>query len=423
MTEPHQTGLLGNSSFTLYLSSTALTGVAFAMQQLLLSWILIGILELPATQVGAIQATVGIPGIFLMLLGGANADGSGAHRLLFRVYSLAPFVPLFLILILLTDQLAVWSVLLWALGMSVVVSYSSPAQQAILNGIAGENIQRAVSAATAIGFVVQMIGLAAAGSIDGLGLIPALSFQTLCIGLGAVTIRRLSGILAHSPGAKSDTAQPLKQPSGSTLNTIAKGLKAAYDNKIIFHVLSINFVSSIFNAGAFMTVFPFIIKRIYAGDALLLSLMMVIFYAGATASNFLMMRIMPLKNPGKYFLLMQLSRIAVLWLMWIQPSMGLMVVATVGWGLNMGVTMTLARTIVQESAATEFRARIMSVYSLGLLGSAPIGALVLGWIIETFGTLNALLPAMCLSLLLFAVGILFTKIYGYQSPTSPTATA
>ena len=42
----------------------------------------------------------------------------------------------------------------------------------------------------------------------------------------------------------------------------------------------------------------------------------------------------------------------------------------------MGVTMTLARTIVQESATAEFRARIMSVYSLGLLGSAPIGALI-----------------------------------------------
>ena len=57
-----------------------------------------------------------------------------------------------------------------------------------------------------------------------------------------------------------------------------------------------------------------------------------------------------------------------------------MVVALVAWGLNMGVTSTLARTIVQESAPSEFRARVMSVYSLGLLGSAPIGAVVLGLI-------------------------------------------
>jgi hypothetical protein len=58
----------------------------------------------------------------------------------------------------------------------------------------------------------------------------------------------------------------------------------------------------------------------------------------------------------------------------------------------------------------------MSVYSLGLLGSAPIGALLLGWIIESFGTLNALLPAMCISVILFAYGVLCSDVYSYESP-------
>ena len=58
----------------------------------------------------------------------------------------------------------------------------------------------------------------------------------------------------------------------------------------------------------------------------------------------------------------------------------------------------------------------MSVFSLGMLGSAPIGAVVLGTIIEVFGTLNALLPAMILSLALCAVGLLFTRIWHYRSP-------
>ena len=82
----------------------------------------------------------------------------------------------------------------------------------------------------------------------------------------------------------------------------------------------------------------------------------------------------------------------------------------------MGVTMTLARTIVQESAAAEFRARIMSVYSLGLLGSAPIGALILGSLIDSLGILNALIPAISISIGLFAYGIIFTNVYNYRSP-------
>ena len=393
------------TEFRLYLGSTAFTGVAFAMQQLLLSWSLIGILELPATQVGLIQAATGIPGIFLMLLGGARADGRDPRAMLIQIYFIAPLLPLLLITLLGLSQLSIWSVVVWGLGMSVVISYSSPAQQALLNKTAGTAVQKAVSATTAIGFLVQMLGLCVAGTMDQLGLMPVLGIQAVCLGFGALSVRRLT----PQPPVNSASSDP-------AWKIIAAGLKAAYANKVIFQLLGINFVSSIFNAGAFMTVFPFIIKRIYEGDALLLSLMMIIFYGGAATSNFLMIRVMPILRPGKIYLLMQLSRMLILGVMWIQPSFWLMALATVSWGLNMGVTMTLARTIVQESASEQFRARILSVYSLGALGSAPIGALVLGWIIESFGTLNALLPAMVLSLLLFLYGVFFTDVYSYRSP-------
>ena len=167
-----------------------------------------------------------------------------------------------------------------------------------------------------------------------------------------------------------------------------------------------------------MTVFPFIITRVYDGDAALLAIMMTVFYAGATVSNLLMYKLMPFHQPGRLFLLMQLSRILILLLLWIEPSWWLLVVATIAWGVNMGFTTTLARTIVQESAAAAFRGRILSVFTLGMMGSAPIGAILLGIIIEAFGTLNALLPAMGLSLALFLYGVLGTSVWGYRSPAA-----
>ena len=397
-------GIWQQQEFRLYLGSTAFAGIAFAMQQLLLSWILIGILELPAIQVGMIQAAVGIPGLFVMLLGGARADDRDPRLLLIRVYSYAPLLPLFLIAIINFGQLTIWSVLIWGLGVSFCVSYSSPAQQAILNRIASSDVQKAVSAATAIAFSVQMLGLGIAGTMDELGLIPVLCFQGVCLGLGAVSIRLL------------EPQPPTNTNSESTYSNIIAGLKAIYHQKVIMQTLLINFVSSIFNAGAFMTVFPFIVKRIYEGDALLLSFLMIVFYGGATASNFIMIRVMPLVRTGRIFLIMQLTRMLILGVMWIQPSFWIFTLAAVAWGLNMGVTTTLARTIVQESAGEEYRARIMSVYSLGLIGSAPIGALLLGWIIESFGTLNGLIPAMMISIVLFIYGVLFSDVYKYHSP-------
>ncbi len=397
-------GIWQNSEFRLYLGSTAFSGIAFAMQQLLLSWTLIGILEIPATQVGIIQAAAGIPGIFVMLLGGVRADETDPRALLIRVYLVAPLLPIFLIILINFQQLNIFSVLIWALGMSICVSYSSPAQQAILNKIASSSLQKAVSAATAIGFIVQIIGLGLAGTIDKFGLLPALSFQAICIALGAITVRRLN------------PQPPIVRNRESALKNFSDGFRAIYEKPDIMQTLLINFVSSIFNAGAFMTVFPFIVKQIYDGNAFLLSCLMIIFYAGATASNFLMIRIMPLKRPGRIFLIMQVSRMLILGIMWFQPSFWIFALACIAWGLNMGVTMTLARTIVQESAPEEYRARIMSVYSLGLLGSAPIGALMLGRIVESFGTLNALIPAIFISIALFLYGVLFTGVYRYRSP-------
>ncbi len=383
--------------------------MAFAMQQLLISWLLIGVLHLAADDVGLLQALMGLPGIFLMLWGGASADRVDPRGILLRCYALAPLLPLFLIVTNAMGALAVWSVALWGLGMSICMSFTQPAQQAILNRVAGKQVQRAVSAATAVGFLVQITGLMLAGQMDNIGLTAVLIVQGACFALGALAVRKIAQIEI-----------PPATDKKSALQTITAGLRAIYEHKVIYHVLGINFVSSIFNAGAFVTVFPFIIKRVYEGDAFLLGAMMAVFFAGATVSNLLIYKIMPLARPGRLFLLMQLTRMVILFLFWIQPAWWLLIVATIAWGINMGFTTTLARTVVQESAAPEFLGRIMSVFTLGMMGSAPIGALVLGNIIEIFGTLNALLPAIVVSLGLCLFGIFFTGVWRYQSPVAET---
>ena len=379
--------------------------MALAMQQLLLSWMLIGILQLPADQVGLIQAIIGIPGVVLMLMGGASADRSDPRSMLIKVYFVAPILPIFLIFMEMYQWLGVATVTLWGLGMSVVQSYSMPGQQAILNRLTSSSVQEGVTAATAIGFVVQVAGLILAGQIDTLGISPVLSLQAVGLVLAGFMMMRIAPV------------QPASAPAtgASSVQVIRDGLVATYRSPIIFHTLLITFSSSIFNAGSFITVFPFIVKRIYDGDAWLLAVLMAVFFAGATLSNLILLRYMPLKAPGRLFLIMQLSRILVIYLMWIEPAFWVMVVATIGWGLNMGVTTNLARAIVQESAPNEYLGRIMSVFSIGMVGSAPIGAIVLGWMIERFGTLNALIPAMALSLILFLYGAFMSPVWGYRS--------
>ena len=109
------TSLWQNSQFRIYLGTTAFTGTATAMQQLLLSWLLVGILLLPADQVGMIQAVIGLPGIVLMLWGGASADRTDARSFLLKVYAVAWLFPLALFGMTEIDLLNIWTVSLFGI--------------------------------------------------------------------------------------------------------------------------------------------------------------------------------------------------------------------------------------------------------------------------------------------------------------------
>lgn len=376
------------------------------MQQLLLSWLLVGILLLPANEVGIIQASIALPGILLMLWGGAKADQTDPKRILLNGYLLAWILPICLIGIIEFDHLNLWSVACFGLLMSVITSVVTPAQQSLLNQIARQDIQRAVTAVTGIGFVVQIIGFSLAGQLEIIGTNNVLLIQAIALLLTAIAVA----------GMKPATQLKIKENNRHMISDITLGFKAVIQNKTIFNTLLITFISGIFNAGAFLTAIPFIVKRVYEGSAIGFATVMVIFYSGAAISNLIQYKLMPLVKPGFWFLVLQLSRIFVLFLVWIQPDWTFLLAVLFAWGLNMGVTTNLSRTIVQEASETIFLARILSVYNIGLMGSIPIGAVIIGYVIEHYGTMSAMIPGMFLSAFVFLYGIFFTNLSSYRSP-------
>jgi hypothetical protein len=166
--------------------------------------LLVGVLLLPGDEVGLIQAAMGVPGLFLMLWGGASADNKDPRSILLNVYSVTWLFPLVLATCVYFDLLNIWSILLFGLAISTTTSFSSPAQQAILNHVAGSQVQRAVTASTAVMFLVQILSLAFAGQMDKVGLSTVLIVQAAAILLAAITTSRL------------DKTTPTPQPIGET---------------------------------------------------------------------------------------------------------------------------------------------------------------------------------------------------------------
>ena len=375
-----------------------------AMQQLLITWLLVGILLLPALQVGIVQALIGLPGIVLMLWGGAIADQSDPRTLLIRIYAVSWLFPVALFTAVQMDMLNIWSVALFGLAMSTATAFASPAQQAILNRVAGADVQRGVTLATIASFITQIVGLLISGQMERVGVDTVLAIQSFSLILGALTIRQL---------ARADVPRQEKQ---KTFHVVMEGFRAVAANKTIFHTMIITFISGVFNFGAFAIALPYIVKRIYEGDAIGFATMMIVFYAGATISNVIQYKIMPLARPGFWFLLMQATRAILLYLIFLQPDWWLLMIVMFAWGLNMGVTTNLSRAIVQESSEPQFLARLLSVFSLGMMGAIPLGAITIGLVIQAVGEANALVPAMFISVALCLYGFLITPIGSYRSP-------
>ena len=81
------------------------------------------------------------------------------------------------------------------------------------------------------------------------------------------------------------------------------------------------------------------------------------------------------------------------------------------WGIGAGITMTQSRTVVQIVAPPTHRARLMSLFQLGLGGGGPIGAFLAGTICSLWGLKAAmLLPALAM-LLLIAVVLIRSRLW------------
>ena len=370
---------------------------------MLISWMLVGMLVLPADRAGLIQGAVAIPAIIAQLWGGAIADRMDRRSLLIRIYGIAWLVPIAMAFCVHIDEFHVLSVILFGLGIALTNALSTPALQSILNRISQGRLQRSVSAATLIGFIVQIAALTLASFMEIIGLTTVLIVQGLCLAAAIVAISRVP------------RTQEQHLPTTTALSNIREGVAAAWRNPVVLGVLTINFIALVFNAGAFNIVVPYMVKRIYDGGAADLGVLMIVFYTGASLSNVLML-IAPQRFPGRLYVISQLTRAVVVALVWFAPGQTLLTALLFLWGLNMGMTSNLARTILQEASPSRYLGRILSLFNLGMLVAIPIGVMTLGQIIEAFDTVTALIPAMVVSIGLFVAGVCVTKLWHYRSP-------
>jgi predicted MFS family arabinose efflux permease len=396
--------------FAAYLGGSSLWLAGFNLQQFLVTWMLVGMLLEPGARVGLAQLLIAVPGFVLMLFGGGIADRVDGRRLLLAVHALAVLPPLLLAVTVQAQGLAYLTVIVFGVGVGALQGLSEPARVAMLNRVTAGDLQKTVVMTTAVTMTVGLAGTWLGGRTESLGLAAVLVMQAALFGGGGLAV------LAIDRGLTRARSAPAERPS--RVAEVAEGLGVLWRTPVVRDVIGLNFISSVFNAGAWFVVYPFLVTRVYDGDAALLALLSLVFFAGSIASNLGLLRFVPLARPGRLFLVMQLTRAVLFGILLLEPPIWVLALVSIGWGMNMGITTSTARMIVQAGAPEAQRARVLSVFILSTMSAAPLGALMLGTVVDLAGVLAGFVPGVGASFTIFVLGMTLTGLWGHR-PAAP----
>ncbi len=386
-----------------YLWSVSATALALGIQIVILPWLSVGVLQLPAVQVGWVQSAVMLPNVAVLLLGGMLADRGYRLYGLFWVCALAALLHAVLGMVLYEQHLSLLVVLVYAVALGTLNAFNVPLRESLLPALDENAIQKNFSKLFFFQYLLQGAGVLLAGQYAVLGAHNVLFVQAAAMILalaGYVSLRQQMRLCAVNPESSV--------PNEPFLRAMAAGFAYIWQQPVLRSLVSLAGFNGFMHMGVFIVLMPLLIRDVYALSGFHYALTQLCFIAGAVVANLWLIRKGAVKKPGQNVLFCLLYTGILLLALSAKPTVTGIYMLSFLWGAVVGVTTSLGRSLLQSQVDQHFRGRVSSVYQLALYGSAPLGALVSGYVVHYLSALQLLLVAGVLSLVVFAM-LLTTK--------------
>ncbi len=386
-----------NQGLRAYLISTAFYLVPGGIQMVLFPWLVAIYLHETPERVGFAQMAGQLPMLVLILWGGLVGDRIDQRRLLVMLHALMVIPPLVMAALVQADFIVYEILLAWAMVGGALGAFVQPARDALLNRVAGRDIQKVVTLTIGVQFGIQILGFALGSTADVIGPATLMCAQALCMVGAVITTLRIPAL----PAAPTRAKRP-------ALGEIAEGIAIAWRSDAIRPAVVQTFAVGIFFAGAYMVLLPLMVRDLYQGGAGGIALAFAANMLGTCTTIVYLMRTGGVARPGRALLLGAIISSGILSLLYFDLPAWAFYAVVYLWGLCGGISMTMGRAIVQEASPETHRARLMSVYSLGMMGGMPIGSVLIGWCVGFMGARNAVLVPV-FGMLIVLGGLLITS--------------
>ena len=384
MTAKSDAPLSGDSQVRWFLIGQACWFAAFGLQAVLFPYLIVNVLFESPDRVGLAQMCLLAPALALMVPGGMLADAVDLRTLLVRLQLLAVLPVSILAWSIGASGGAFLTLIIFALVHGSLQAMVTPTRDALLGRIAGLHVQRAITNALGVQFAAQIIGFGLASTASTFGVVPLLVVQGCLYALSAACAAQMTKL----PPIRR-TVQAGESTNPSQLAELKAAFAQVWRSPTIGPVTGIMSGVGLFFISVFQVVVPVMVRDHYQGGSAELALVNAAFVVGVLSATTVMSRIAPVKAQGMAIFLSACGGAMLCMVFAAQPSALWFYTCVWVFGAGAGVLMSLSRTVVQQSASDVFRARILAIYSLAFLGSAPIGALLVGQLAEWVGVLQA----------------------------------
>lgn len=366
---------LRHRNYRLYLTGQLISVCGTWMQQIAQSW-LVYRLTGSATLLGVVGFASQIPIFALSPIGGVVSDRYSCHRILLLTQSLALFQALLLAALTLTGAIEVPHLILLGAVLGIVNAFDMPARQSLVNQlVVPEDLPNAIALNSSMINAARIVGPGLAG------LLVATLGEGYCFLINALSyLAVLWALLAMKLPRRGDQTQIHL----SLARSLTAGVRYIARSGPIRALMALLAVTGVFGM-PYMTLMPVFARNVHNGGADTLGLMMGSVGLGALTGALFLARRGELRGLGKIIVaatlgfglgLIVFTASNIFWV-----SLGILL----GVGFCWMILIAACNTVLQALAADEMRGRVMSIFSMMLVGMAPFGSLMAGWLADRVG--------------------------------------
>ncbi len=369
---------LSQRNFRFYFCGQLVSVSGSWMQGLALSWLVYRMTNSPMV-LGLVEACQFVPVLLLALAGGWLADRVDRRKIMIFAQLIMIGQASTLAFLTYTNQIQVWHIMCLAALAGTVSAFEMPARQALLAQLVERKyLVNAISLNSSVFNASRVIGPAIAA------ILVARVGESICFALNALSFLATLAAFTMIRPISAEASSNGKPPGG-----IKEGLKFAFSTPDIARVLRQCVVLSLFGAQV-SVLMPVMARDVLHQGVDGFGALRVAIGAGSLCAA------LSLATKGSQSTLVKIIGVSsigfavALCAFSISRQFSLSLCIAFLLGLTLTSQLSGSHSLIQLKVPDELRGRMMSVWTITLLGMNPVGSLVNGWTASTFGAPVAL---------------------------------